>query len=203
MKRRLVTALTAALGLLGTTVAAHADPHGFRLLAPSVKFAGRTRAELLIAGYTAKVLSPKDRIVTRNCAERPQFGDSAEEKALADTLFTLPAELGKRMTCTMPATSSLMIDHIGVICNDSQNHQASVACIDDRFKNLHDYRVTFDGTDLGAQRFKVITEKFVVQLDHDSPFGLNEGKWRLRAGGWPLLLDHLTPGHPVPDSEDG
>ncbi len=94
----------------------------------------------------------------------------------------------------MTMSSALMIDHIGVICNDSEDHQASVKCIDERFQPLKNYRITVDGVDLGIGRFKLITEKFVLDLKQDSPFGLQGGKWRLRAGGWPVLITGLTPG---------
>lgn len=195
-------AVLAVLTMLGapTITASTAAPapsggsRGFRLLAPTTTFAGRSLAELLILGYEAKVTASKSAIDTSICAERPQFGDTANAKAIAKMLFTLPAVLGKTMTCTMPASSTLMIDHIGVICNDSRDHQASVSCIEERFKPLRDYRVTIDGIDLGVGRFKLITEKFVVDLKRDSPFGLQAGKWRLRAGGWPLLVTHLSAG---------
>ncbi len=183
-----------SVALAQTTTPPSVPVKQFRLLAPGTTFDGKTRAELLILGYRAKVTATKAAIESPNCAERPQFGTTAAGKALAKKLFTLPAELGKTMTCTMPATSTLMIDHIGVICNDSNDHQASVECIDSRFEPLKQYRVTIDGVDLGIGRFKLITEKFVVDLKQDSPYGLQGGKWRLRAGGWPVLIAGLTPG---------
>jgi hypothetical protein len=180
--------------LAQTTTKAPVPVKQFRLLAPSTKFDGKTRAELLILGYRAKVTASKEAIESPDCADRPQFGTSAAGQALSKKLFTLPAELGKTMTCTMSAASTLMIDHIGVICNDSEDQQASVECIDSRFQPLKQYRVTVDGVDLGIGRFKLITEKFVVDLKQDSPYGLQGGKWRLRAGGWPVLIAGLTPG---------
>ena len=188
----IVWPVTAKAQTTATTTAATAKP--FRVLAPSTRFDGRTRAELLILGYNAKVTASKAAIATPNCAERPQFGDGAGAQALATKLFTLPAQLGKTMTCTMSANSTLMIDHIGVICNDSKDHQASIECINSRFEPLKNYRVTIDGIDLGINRFKLTTEKFVVDLKRESPYGLQAGKWRLRAGGWPVLIAGLTPG---------
>lgn len=198
--RSLAAGIVAVSTVVGSLVvsalpdARAADGQGFRLLAPSVGAAGKTRAELLVAGYTAKVQSTKKQIDTSDCGARPQFGPSESEKALGKSVFNLPAKLGKRMACTMSASSVLMVDHIGVICNESKNHQASEECVAKRFEDLRNYKVVVDGIDLGAQRYKVITDKFVIDLKSDSPFGLKSGKWLLRAGGWPILLDHFTVG---------
>ena len=197
--RRLTTVVVAVAAVIAVFVSSAppstaAEGQRFRLLAPSVTAAGKSRAELVIAGYTAKVRSTKGRIETSDCTKRPQFGETAPDKAIARAVFNLPARLGKTMNCTMPASSILMIDHIGVICNESKKHQASEECIAERFEDLRNYRVVVDGIDLGAQRFKVVTDQFVIDLQGDSPFGLKSGKWLLRAGGWPILLDRLAPG---------
>lgn len=200
MRFRTGIKLALVLSLIGLAAAtpsrARAEVKAFRLLPPTATVDGRSRAQLLVTGYTAKVLS-KVAIETSNCADRPQFGETAGAKTIAGRVFTLPAQLGRTLTCTMSATSILMIDHIGVICNDGKNREASVECIEKRFEPVKEFRVTFDGIDLGAARFRIITEKFVVDLPNDSPFGLHRGKWRLRAGGWPILLSEVTPGRHV------
>ncbi len=191
----LLTVIAVSTPLLSQAVeAAPSRAQEFRLLPVTATVKGKSRAELVVLGYSTKVLAKKEQIETKDCAARPQFGTTAEGTALAKLVFNLPAQLGKTMSCTMPSSSMLMIDEIGVICNDSKRNKASVACIEKRFASVKDFRVTFDGFDLGAGRYRVITDQFVLDLPKASPFGLHEGKWRLRAGGWPILLADLAPG---------
>jgi hypothetical protein len=195
-----LAALVTSAAFAVTTFAAPANarkassPQRFRLVPAASTVAGKTREQLLIAGYSAKVMAEKDALTTKQCDLRPQFGSGTDAVKLSKQVFTLPAELGKSLTCEMNAKSMLLIDHIGVICNDGKNRQASVECIEKRFAPVKDFRVIVDGVDLGAGRYRVITEKFVVDLPKDSPFGLHEGKWQLRAGGWPIVLADLSPG---------
>jgi hypothetical protein len=189
----LLTFAGASTPLISTASAA-ASSHGFRLLPVTATVNGKSRAELVVLGYSAKVLAKKEQIETKDCTARPQFGTTAEGAALGKVVFNLPAQLGKSMSCKMSASSMLMIDEIGVICNDSKRNKASVECIEKRFSSLRNFRVTFDGHDLGAGRYRVISDQFVLDLPKASPFGLHEGKWRLRAGGWPILLADLAPG---------
>ena len=82
---------------------------GFRLLPVTATVTGKSRAELVVLAYSTKVLAKKEQIETKDCGARPQFGTTAEGTALAKLVFSLPAQLGKTMSCTMPSSSMLII----------------------------------------------------------------------------------------------
>jgi hypothetical protein len=159
----------------------------FRLLAPMASFAGVTRAELLKNALLARILADKDTLLDKDCTKRPMITNPAG-------LFLLPGDVGKDLTCTLPANTALLIDFTGTICQEYKGKKASPECVKERLAVFTEYGVSIDGLSLGAGRFAAVSNQFDVETKDGNAFKLEAGSWRLRAGGWPMIVTNLTPG---------
>ena len=183
--------LVSVLGVLGVTTPVSAAVSGktkpFRLLGPSTTVGGLERPALLQAVLFSRITASKKTQEAKDCSARPQVED-------APKLFVLPGQPGKRLSCTVERGVVVLIDHNGAICNDSKKTKADAACVQSRLDQITGYSVTVDGINLGAGRFKTLSDAFVVTTKADNPFGFAPGKWKIMAGGWPVSIDQLSPG---------
>ena len=179
------TLATATSVAIPAGAANNANP--FRLLGPSTTLGGITRAEVLQSLRFARINASKATQEAKDCSRRPQVNE-------LPSLFVLPGQPGKRLSCTVPADTVVLIDHNGAICNQSKKTNADEGCVTSRLAQIKEYSVTVDGINLGVQRFRTISAAFVVTTKDGNPFGFAPGKWKIRAGGWPVAIDKLTPG---------
>ena len=168
-------------------VAATAGFKPFRLLGPSSNVGGLARPALLQAVLYSRINASKKTQEAKDCSDRPQVEDALK-------VFVLPGQPGKRLACTVPADALVLIDHNGAICNQSKKTKADVACVEGRLDQITEYSVTVDGINLGAKRYKTISEAFVVTTKDGNAFGFAPGKWKIIAAGWPVSIDKLSPG---------
>jgi hypothetical protein len=159
----------------------------FRLLAPSIKWKGLDRATLLERAITQRIFATTASLNAKDCAKRPAITKPAG-------LFLLPGDVGKTLTCTIANGTALLIDFNGGICNESTKAKADVACVEKRLSLFDEYSVQIDGVNLGAGRFKTYSNEFVVDTKDGNAFNLAAGNWKLRAGGWPLIVAGLEAG---------
>ncbi len=159
----------------------------FRLLAPSATFGGVARAELLKNALLARIRADKDSLLDKDCAKRPMI---TKPKGL----FLLPGDVGKDLICTLPANTALLIDFTGTICQEYKGKKASPECVKERLAVFTEYSVRIDGLSLGAGRFATVSNQFDVETKDGNAFKLEAGNWRLRAGGWPMIVTNLSPG---------
>jgi hypothetical protein len=146
-----------------------------------------TRPALLQAVLFARINASKKTQEATDCSDRPQIVD-------APSIFVLPGQAGKRLSCTVPVNALVLIDHNGAICNQSKKTKADTACVEKRLDQITEYSVTVDGINLGVRRFKTMSETFVVSTKDGNAFGFAPGKWKIIAAGWPVSIDKLSPG---------
>jgi hypothetical protein len=159
----------------------------FQLMAASATFKGQTRADLLERTLRRRIVATSKSLNAKDCAERPQL---VEPKGL----FLLPGEVNKTLTCSIDRSMVVLIDFNGAICNESEKKKATEKCVNDRLDVITRYDVSIDGRNLGAGRYRTVSDEFVVETKKDNAFKLQPGKWKLRAGGWPILVSDLSPG---------
>jgi hypothetical protein len=159
----------------------------FQLAPASATFEGESRSDLLERALRKRIGSSSESLNAKDCAQRPQLSKPAG-------LFLLPGEVNKTLTCTIDRSMSVMIDLNGAICNQSEKKKATEKCVNDRLDVIKRYDVTIDGRNLGAGRYRTISNEFVVQTKDGNAFKLQAGKWKLRAGGWPIIVSEFTPG---------
>lgn len=188
--RRLVVLAVLGLVLVGLgnerAGASAESPRTFTLLSTNAKIEGRSLADLSVKALRARINASKDSLGSKDCDKRPQPD--------VDGLFLVPGQPGKTLVCTVNRGTRLLLDFNGVICWESKKNQATPECVDKQFARIKEYRVVVDGRDLGASRYRATTDTFVVETKSGNGFGLNPGTWKLRAGGWPLVLTNLEPG---------
>jgi hypothetical protein len=182
-----LVALISANPLATEARAASPATKPFRLLGPTTTVAGLDRAALLEAVLFSRINATKKTQEAKDCSDRPQVRD-------APSVFVLPGQPGKTLTCTVPANTLILIDHNGAICNESKKTKADAECVQKRLDQITEYSVTVDGINLGVQRFKTLSEAFVVTTQEGNAFGFAPGKWKIIAGGWPVSIDKLSPG---------
>ena len=184
----LAATMTASpFALPGQASAASTRPKPFRLLGPSTTVGGLTRPALLQAVLFSRINASKKTQEAKDCSDRPQVND-------APSIFVVPGQPGKRLSCVVPSGGLVLIDHNGAICNQSKKTKADVACVEKRLDQITEYSVTVDGVDLGVRRFKTISEAFVVTTKEGNAFGFVPGKWKIIAAGWPVTIDKLSTG---------
>jgi hypothetical protein len=184
----LAAVMSVPLGLSSNgAIAASTRPKSFRLLGPSTTVGGMTREALLQALLFSRINASKKVQEAKDCSDRPQVED-------APLIFVVPGQPGKRLSCTVSSDAPILIDHNGAICNQSKKTKADVACVEKRLEQITEYSVTVDGINLGARRFKTVSEAFVVTTKDGNAFGFAPGKWKIIAAGWPVSIDKLSPG---------
>jgi hypothetical protein len=179
--------LLAAYPLAGQARAATLTTKPFRLLGPATTVAGLDRAALLQSVLFSRINATKKTQEAKDCSDRPQVRN-------APSVFVLPGQPGKTLTCMVPANTLILIDHNGAICNESKKTKADAECVQKRLDQITEYSVTVDGINLGVQRFKTLSKAFVVTTKDGNAFGFAPGKWKIIAGGWPVAIDKLSPG---------